>query len=108
MAFIAQTARADAWTDAGGTGGAGTTDDPYYVNMPTAGTRTVTIPTGVQSFKVYDDGGKDNNFSNSCNGYLVLNAPDGSVLRLSGNITTDYSNQLTVYDGADCDLGGRR
>ncbi|GEM_PF-1766992 len=79
-----------------------TADGGLYINMPTTGTKTVTIPTGVQSFKVYDDGGKDGNYSNRCDGTLTLTAPTGYVLQLSGSITTMVSTSqldyLTVYD----------
>ena len=71
------------------------------INMPATGTKTATIPTGVQSFKVYDDGGASGNRSNSCSGTLTLTAPEGYVLQLSGSITTDSEfDKLTVYDGS--------
>ncbi len=74
------------------------------INMPTTGTKTVIIPTIVQSFKVYDDGGSTGNYSNNCNGNLVLTAPTGYVLRLSGSITTyNTSDYLTVYDSDHAD-----
>jgi len=69
------------------------------VNMPKTGTKSATIPAGVTSIKVYDDGGADGNYSYNCSGYLVLTAPTGYVLQLSGNITTDNYDCLTVYDG---------
>ena len=79
-----------------------TADGGLNINMPTTGTKTATIPTGVQSFKVYDDGGSGGNYSNSCNGYLVLTAPEGYVLQLSGNITTQKNwDNLTVYDNSE-------
>ena len=72
------------------------------VNMPTTGKQSVTIPTGVQSFKVYDDGGASGNYSNSCKGTLVLTAPEGYVLQLSGSVVTEGKyDKLTVYDGSD-------
>ncbi|MBR3066774.1 MAG: hypothetical protein IKG77_03400, partial [Prevotella sp.] len=77
-----------------------TADGGLYINMPTTGTKTVTIPTGVQSFKVYDDGGKDGNYSNRCDGTLTLTAPEGYLLQLSGSITTETYDKLTVYDGS--------
>ena len=40
LTMTAQTAWADSWTSAGGTGGSGTNDAPYYVNMPSKGTAT--------------------------------------------------------------------
>ena len=73
-----------------------------FVNMPKTGSTTVTIPTGIQSFKVYDDGGATGNYSDDCSGTLVLTAPAGYVLKLSGNITTQSSwDCLYVYDGTD-------
>ncbi|MBR4842439.1 MAG: InlB B-repeat-containing protein, partial [Bacteroidaceae bacterium] len=72
-----------------------------YITMPTTDTKTVTIPSDVQSLKVYDDGGATGNYSNNCDGTLVLTAPEGYVLRLSGSIITYYYDYLTVYDGSD-------
>ena len=71
-----------------------------YINMPVTGDQIVEIPAGVESFKVYDDGGKDNNHSQNCTGTLVLTAPENHLLRLSGKITTDPYDYLTVYDGS--------
>ena len=70
-------------------------------NMPKTGTKTINIPAGVQSFKVYDDGGKDGDYSLNCNGYLVLTAPEGYVLQLSGNIQTDgnWGDWFWAYNG---------
>ncbi len=70
-----------------------------YINMPTTGTKEVTIPSGVTSFKVYDDGGPTGNYRGFCDGTLVLTAPEGYVLQLTGYITTDENwSELTVYD----------
>ena len=70
-----------------------------FVNMPKTGSKSITIPSGVQSFKVYDDGGSSSDYSTSCNGTLVLTAPTGYVLQLSGGITTEGSDKLTVFNG---------
>ena len=85
-----------------------TGNDGLYINMPVTGTTNAVIPANVKSFKVYDDGGKDMDYSNNCNGTLVLTAPEGYVLELSGNLVTEnpYSetkiyDYLNVYDGAD-------
>jgi len=76
----------------------------HHVNMPTTGTKTVTIPSGVHSFKVYDDGGLTGDYSDYCNGTLVLTAPTGYLLQLSGNITTESSlDYMDVYDGSTTD-----
>ena len=80
---------ANTWTAAGG----------LYVNMPKKGTKTATIPAGVTSFKVYDDGGGSGIYSYECDGTLVLTVPEGNKLQLSGSITTDDGyDKLTVYD----------
>ena len=71
-----------------------------YINMPATDSKELTIPSGVQSFKVYDDGGKDGNYSNYYDGTLVMTAPTGYVLQLSGGITAESSDKLTVYNGS--------
>ena len=80
---------ANTWTAVGG----------LYVNMPKTGTKTATIPAGVTSFKVYDDGGSSGIYSYECDGTLVLTVPEGNKLQLSGSVTTDNGyDKLTVYD----------
>ena len=78
-----------------------TADGGLYVNMPKTDTKTINIPAGVQSFKVFDDGGQDRQYSANCNGYLVLKAPEGYVLQLSGNIQTDgnWGDWFWAYNG---------
>jgi hypothetical protein len=82
-----------------------TVEGGLYVNMPTTGKITATLPAGVQSFKIYDDGGKNGNYSNNSSGTLVLTAPSGYYLQLSGsvNLYSLYTIQdyLTVCDGTD-------
>ena len=68
----------DDWSAAGG----------LYINMPKTGTIDANIPAGVQSFKVYDDGGMSGNYSINSNGKLVLTAPSGYVLQLTGLMRT--------------------
>ncbi|WP_197019281.1 CUB domain-containing protein [Prevotella sp. MA2016] len=75
-----------------------------YINMPKNGIKNATIPSGVSSFKVYDDGGAKAKYSNSCNGGLVLIAPDNHVLQLTGTVTAEVVENklydyLMVYDG---------
>lgn len=83
-----------------------TGDDGQYINMPVTGTDTLVIPSGVTSFKVYDDGlGEDDNgnlgnYSNGANGYLVLRAPAGNLLKITGSLSTESGcDYLYVYDG---------
>ena len=73
-----------------------------FVNMPKTGESTYNIPANVSSFKVYDDGGQGRLYSPGCDGTLTLTAPEGYLLQLSGNITTEKDNDyLTVYDGSN-------
>ena len=85
-------------------------EEGLYINMPKTGTITAQLSTGIKSFKVYDDGGKQedpenpslNYYSSNCDGYLVMTAPIGYRLKLTGTITTEQNYDcLTVYDGAE-------
>ena len=84
-----------------------TADGGLYINMPhynySYAPKVVTIPAGVTSFKVYDDGGSGGNYSPYSDGYLELHAPLGYFLKLSGNVTCNdkgtYHDFLKVYDG---------
>ena len=77
-------------------------NDGYYINMPANGGETNLnfTNTKITTFKVYDDGGKDGDYSNSYTGTLVITVPDGYVLRLSGSIATEDCDKLTVYKGS--------
>ena len=78
-----------------------TVDGGLYINMPKTGNKTVSIPSGVGSFKVYDDGGENDLYSDNCNGTLTLTAPEGYVLQLSGNIKIEQDHdKLDVYNGS--------
>jgi hypothetical protein len=77
-----------------------TADGGLYVNMPAESTATVEMPAGVSSFKLYDDGGADGNYSQYCRSAIILKAPDDCVLQLTGTITADVGDKLIVYDGA--------
>jgi hypothetical protein len=75
-----------------------------YVNMPKTDTNVVSITAedianGITSFKVYDDGGKNGNFSRWAKGYLQLKVPEGYVLQASGTLITFGQDFLTIYDG---------
>ena len=81
----------------------------YYINMPTTGVDTLVIPDGVTTFKLYDAGGEKGNYPKNCDGYLMLTAPAGRILRIGGYVSaaayfasSTYSRGfLTVYDGVD-------
>ena len=74
----------------------------FYVLMPSgSNTKTVTLTDNIRKFKVYDDGGKNGNYSNSCNATLTLTAPEDYVLRISGKITTYNSlDKLKINGGS--------
>ena len=69
-----------------------------YINMPVSGTTNASIPASVASFNVYDDGGLAGNYSDDCNGTLVLTAPECYRLQLTGTVTTENVDYLCVYD----------
>ena len=71
-----------------------------YIDMPTSGTLDInTIPADVTSFHVYDDGGKEGDYSEYMNSTLQLNVPDGKMLVVSGSIEASESSELKIYDG---------
>ena len=72
----------------------------YYINMSATGTDTLVIPDGVMTFNVYDDGGAEDGCTPNSEGFLVLTAPEGKVLRLGGRLASVYGS-LTVYDAAN-------
>ena len=75
--------------------------DGIYVNMPTSGTKFLTVPSYVTSFKVFDDGGSEDDYSSNANGCLVIVSQGHSLLRLSGE--TEFfggaDDYFSVYDG---------
>ncbi len=79
----------------------------YYVNMPHKNTTTLTFSNSdVNTFNVYDDGGKNGNVQwgdYNTNDYLKLTAPAGCTFTVSGSVdlregkpTDQY---VAVYDG---------
>ena len=77
----------------------------YYINMPITGTDNLTITVdniadGITSFKVYDDGGSDGNYSDGARGYLEVTVPDDYILQVTGSINTESNwDKLTIYNG---------
>ena len=70
-----------------------------FVQMPQTGNATISNSdlTGVTSFKLYDDGGKDGNYSNRCDGTIVIQAPDGKVMQLEGMVTCETSWDYAIF-----------
>lgn len=81
----------DDWTVAGG----------LFVNVPTSGTETHSIPDDVTSFGVYNREGVGNGVSENSDGIAVLNAPEGKVMKITGLATVNrYSGgSLVLYRG---------
>ena len=75
----------------------------YYALVPASGTIPLDLTDRSPgfSFTLYDNGGPDGDYSNNCDGYFVITAPEGTVLSVSGrgvseSISYDW---LTFYDG---------
>lgn len=88
--------------------------DNCFVNMPTPSSSadavlgSVTIPSNVKTFKVYDDGGVDGPFTSFAGTgatygvRLLLTAPAGCAFKVSGYLygaETGQSPNITVTDG---------
>ena len=79
----------------------------WYVNMPTDGKDYLTLnvqdlQNGKNVFKVYDDGGKNGNYTSGCDSKIVINVPDGYLIQISGTVWTYYNTSaelLKVFDG---------
>ena len=74
-----------------------TVEGGLYINMPLTGTTNGVIPDGVKSFKIYDDGGKANNYNKECNSSLVLTAPEGYIIELTGSVTIPKNDGYNLY-----------
>lgn len=81
----------------------------YYVNMPQTGTSVLTLSNAnITTFNVYDDGGKSDSHSSSCDGYLVINAPSGYYIKVTGKVDTETGcDWLKFYDGDTNNILGR-
>ena len=97
----------------------------WYLNMaPKSNTYNLTltaddIAAGKGTFKVYDDGGKNGNYTDQSKGYLNINVPSGYILQVSGTVWTKGATgqglqegelgaivtYLEVYNGNNSDSG---
>ena len=95
----------------------------WYINMPAKGTATSVanaavltltaddISAGKVPFKVYDDGGKDGNYSQNYTSFLLITVPDNYVIKMTGTAYTESTSwdYLKIYDGTNTsatNLGG--
>ncbi len=82
--------------------------DEYYINMPATGTDMLTITQkdideGRTTFMVYDDGGKNHNFSQDADGTLMIAVPDGYDLMFKGGTSYLFRYAtLSIFDGNCC------
>ena len=90
----------------------GNASDGWFINMPANGTATSVanaavltltaddISAGKGTFKIYDEGGKDGDYSHSYYGYLIITLPEGFIPQVSGSINTESCcDYLQVFDG---------
>lgn len=81
----------------------GDAESGYYALVPKTGEDTVSLsPDGVSTLSVYDHGGPNGNYDNGCNGNLVINAPEGYRIKLSGSYTLEspshYNYHTYIFD----------
>ena len=82
-------------------------EEVLFINGAEETPKIVNIPEWFTSaFKVYDDGGKEGNYSQNYSDShittLILNAPEGKAFSVSGDIyiSTSYGDWVKIYDGA--------
>ena len=75
----------------------------YYINLPKNRQTVIDLssmtPAFTTPFKVYDDGGKNRNFTQGCSEDLIVVAPEGYVLQVCGTIDIGDETLLEFYDG---------
>ena len=77
------------------------------VNIPASGTHTTNLTTAQTEFSIYDDGGAGGPYSNGCNGILVLNAPTGYAVQVSGTVKGEYNKDILEIFSGDVSTGKR-
>ncbi len=77
------------------------------VNIPVTGTAALDLtdkPAGF-TFKVYDDGGRTGNCDHVAkDGYLLVTAPEGFIMQVSGSFNLKFTEgeiSFGIYDGGD-------
>ncbi len=73
-----------------------------YSLLPRSSSVTADL-TGVSegyTLWVFDDGGVNGNYSNGCNGSITVLAPEGCIMQIGSDVSTELScDYLYVYDG---------
>lgn len=75
------------------------TDNGARVCLPKSDEREIILTEKVKSFHLYDDGGKDGNYSSGCTSTLTLTAPEGKLIQITGSTAINKNDYLYVYDG---------
>ena len=73
-----------------------------YVNMVYQSSASVDLSGKAAGYqlKVYDHAGSNGNYDNSCNDYLLITAPEGMLLSITGTLSTENCcDYLQVYNG---------
>ena len=70
-----------------------------YTVVPKSGTETYSLNNG-ETVTVYDHAGPNADYDNYCDGSLVITAPAGMMLSVTGNYNTENCcDHLYIYDG---------
>ena len=69
-----------------------------FVNMPTSGRLTLIVPERVTTFKIYDDGGPDGNYSDNANATIEMDVPAGYSLQMTGSMDVDNADGLYLRE----------
>ena len=74
-------------------------EDEYC--LPETGTETLDLSNKAAgySFTVCDNGGASADYSDGCNGTLLITAPSGCFFSVSGSGNTESCDKLGLYDG---------
>lgn len=75
------------------------TDKGARVCLPKSDEREIELSEKVKSFHLYDDGGKDGNYSSGCTSTLTLTAPEGKLIQITGTTAINKYDYLYVYCG---------
>ena len=71
-------------------------DSVYFDNASTVYVDGINHPSGI----IFDNGGPNGQYSNNFAGMVIITARYGDTIELSGNYTTEWTNDnLTIYDG---------
>ncbi|MBP5516966.1 MAG: hypothetical protein J6X86_08480, partial [Bacteroidales bacterium] len=68
--------------------------------VPYSGSSTGTVTPGV-TCNIYDHAGANNNYSNYCNGTLVLHSLSGQTINITGSYNTESCcDRINIYNGS--------